>query len=126
MALGLNTFHVKMSDFWDQLHRFDSVKLNAKNEFACWTEGACNFYVVDEVDGAELHAFAACVAEEHAAQQIEKICEKCGSNRTTKGKHSNKAFDDRMINGQLEQVEITEYYVVYSCCDCGHKRVISF
>ena len=33
MALGLNTFHLKMSDFWNQLHRFDSVKLNDKNEF---------------------------------------------------------------------------------------------
>lgn len=125
MALGLNTFHVGMNDFWDQLHRFDSVNLNAKNEFVCWIEGTCNFYVIDDVPDAELHDFAASVAEEHAAQQIEKICEKCGSDRTTKSKHSSKAFDDRMVKGQLEQVEITEYYVVYKC-ECGHKRVISF
>lgn len=125
MALGLNTFHIEMNDFLDQLHRFDSVKLNDKNEFVCWTEGTCNFYVVDNMSDAELHAFAVSVAEEHAAQQIEKICEKCGSDRTTKSEHSSKAFDDRMVKGQLEQVEITEYYVVYSC-ECGHKRVISF
>ena len=125
MALGLNVFHVTMNDFLDQLHRFDSVKLNAKNnEFVCWIEGACNFYVVDDVGGAELQQFAVSVAEEHAAQQIEKICEKCGSDRTTKSEHSSKAFDDRMVKGQLEQVEITEYYVVYKC-ECGHERVIS-
>ncbi len=81
MALGLNVFNVKMNDFLDQLHRFDSVKLNDKTEFVCWIEGTCNFYVVDDVGGAELHAFAASVAEEHAAQQIEKICEKCGSDK---------------------------------------------
>lgn len=81
MALGLNTFHVTMNDFLDQLHRFDSVKLNAKNEFVCWTEGTCNFYVVDDVPDAELQQFAVSVAEQHAAQQIEKICEKCGSDK---------------------------------------------
>jgi len=81
MALGLNTFHVGMNDFWNQLHRFDSVNLNAKNEFVCWIEGTCNFYVVDDVDDAELQQFAVSVAEQHAAQQIEKICEKCGSDK---------------------------------------------
>ncbi len=81
MALGLNVFNVKMNDFLNQLHRFDSVKLNAKNEFMCWIEGACNFYVVDDVDDAELQQFAVSVAEQHAAQQIEKICEKCGSDK---------------------------------------------
>ena len=125
MALGLNTFHVGMNDFWDQLHRFDSVNLNAKNEFVCWIEGTCNFYVVDDVDDEELHAFADSVAEQHAAQQIEKICEKCGSSRTTRSEHTSKAFDDRDVKGELRQVEIIEYYVVYKC-ECGHKRVISF
>lgn len=81
MALGLNVFNVKMNDFLNQLHRFDSVKLNAKNEFVCWIEGACNFYVVDDVDDADLHAFAVSVAGQHAAQQIGKICEKCGSDK---------------------------------------------
>lgn len=80
MALGLNVFNVKMNDFLNQLHRFDSVKLNAKNEFVCWTGGTCNFYVVDVPD-AELQQFAVSVAEQHAAQQIEKICEKCGSDK---------------------------------------------
>lgn len=125
MALGLNTFHLKMNDFWNQLHRFDSVKLNDKNEFVCWIEGTCNFYVIDDVSNEELQQFADSVADEHAAQRIEKICESCGSDRTTRSEHSSKAFDDRMVRGQLEQVEITEYYVVYKC-ECGHKRVISF
>ena len=126
MALGLNTFHLKMNDFWDQLHRFDSVKLNDKNEFVCWIEGTCNFYVIDDVSNAELQQFADSVADEHAAQQIEKICEKCGSDRTTKSEHSSKSFDDRDVKGELQQVEIIECYVVYRCGDCGHKRVISF
>lgn len=126
MALGLNTFHITMSDFLNQLHRFDSVKLNDKNEFVCWIEGTCNFYVIDDVADAELHAFAVSVADEHAAQQIEKICEKCGSSRTTRSEHTSKAFDDRDVKGELQQVEITEYYIVYKCGECGHKRVISF
>ena len=87
MALGLNVFNVKMNDFLDQLHRFDSVKLNAKNEFVCWTEGTCNFYVVDDVPDAELNAFAVSVAEQHAAQQIGKICEKCGGDKHRCGGH---------------------------------------
>ena len=113
MALGLNTFNVTMNDFWNQLHRFDSVKLNDKNEFACWTEGACNFYVIDDVSNVELQQFADSVADEHAAQRIEKICEKCGSDRTNKSEHSSKAFDDRFVKGQLQQVQIIECYVVY-------------
>lgn len=126
MALGLNTFHVGMNDFWDQLHRFDSVKLNDKNEFVVWIDSTCNFYVIDDVDDAELHAFADSVADEHAAQQIEKICEKCGSNRTTRSEHSSKSFDDRDVKGELRQVQIIECYVVYKCADCGHSRAISF
>lgn len=126
MALGLNTLHITMSDFFNQLHRFDSVKLNDKNEFVCWIEGTCNFYVVDDVDDAELHAFAVSVAEEHAAQQIEKICEKCGSSRTTRSEHSSKAFDDREVKGELHQVEIIERYIVYRCGECRHSRAISF
>lgn len=126
MALGLNTFHVGMNDFWDQLHRFDSVNLNAKNEFVCWIEGTCNFYVIDDVADAELHAFAVSVADEHAAQQIEKICEKCGSSRTTRSEHTSKAFDDRDVKGELRQVEIIECYVVHRCGECGHSRVTAF
>ena len=126
MALGLNTFHITMNDFWGQLHRFDSVKLSDKNEFLCWVEGTCNFYVVDDVDDEELHAFADSVAEQHAELQIEKICENCGSSRTTRSEHTSKAFDDREVKGELRQVEIIECYVVYRCGDCGHKRVISF
>ena len=126
MALGLNTFHITMNDFWDQLHRFDSVKLNDKNEFVCWTEGTCNFYVIDDVSNAELQQFADSVADEHAAQRTEKICEKCGSDRTTRSEHSSTAFDDRYVRGELQQVQIIECYVVYKCGECGHKRVISF
>lgn len=127
MALGLNVFHVGMNDFWNQLHRFDSVNLNAKNEFVCWIEGTCNFYVINDVPDAELHAFADSVADEHAAQQIEKICERCGSDRTTKSEHTSKSFDDREVKGELHQVEIIERYVVYRCGECGHSRAaISF
>ena len=126
MALGLNTFYVGMNDFWDQLHRFDSVKLNDKNEFLCWNEGTCNFYIINDVADAELHAFADSVAEQHAELQIEKICENCGSSRTTRSEHTSKAFDDRDVKGELQQVEIIECYVVYRCGECGHSRAISF
>ena len=96
MALGLHIFHTTKKDFLAQLDRFDSVTLNENGEFACWLEGSCNFYVIDGVSNAELQQFADSVAEQHAAKQIEKICESCGSNRTTKSEHSIK-------------------------CECGHK-----
>ena len=125
MALGLNTFHLKMSDFWDQLHRFDSVTLNAKNEFVCWDEGACSFYIVDDVSDTELHDyFAASVQKQHAELLLEKICEKCGSGNSLRTEGSARSFDDREVAGVLQQVEIEERWVGYECRSCGHERVV--
>lgn len=58
MALGLHVFHTTKKDFLAQLDRFDSVTLNENGEFACWLEGSCSFYIIDDLLQAELEAFA--------------------------------------------------------------------
>ena len=57
MALGLHIFHTTKKDFLAQLDRFDSVTLNENGEFACWLEGSCNFYIIDDLIQKELDAF---------------------------------------------------------------------
>ena len=57
MALGLHIFHTTKKDFLAQLDRFDSVTLNESGEFACWLEGSCNFYIIDDLIQKELDAF---------------------------------------------------------------------
>ena len=125
MALGLQKFKVTKDVFLKELYRFDSIKLD-QDHFICWDEGACSFYeITDTADADELRDFAAVAEMLHKSELRDRVCEKCGSSRTTRSEHTSKAFDDRMVKGQLEQVEINEYYVVYKC-ECGHKRVISF
>lgn len=60
MALGLHVFHTTKKDFLAQLDRFDSVTLNENGEFefACWLEGSCSFYIIDDLLQTELEAFA--------------------------------------------------------------------
>lgn len=59
MALGLHVLHTTKKVFLAQLSLFDSISLNKKGEFACWIEGSCNFYIVDDLhEQQELEAFA--------------------------------------------------------------------
>lgn len=128
MALGLQKFKVTQGGFLKELHRFDSIKLDqTEGHFACWDEGACSFYeITDTADAGELRDFAAVAERLHQGELRDRVCEKCGSSRTTRSEHSSKAFDDREVKGELRQVEIIEQYVVYRCGECGHSRVISF
>ena len=126
MALGLQEFKVTKDVFLKELYRFDSIKLD-QDHFICWDEGACSFYeITDTADIGELRDFAAVAERLHEDELRDRVCEKCGSSRTTKSEHSSKSFDDRELKGELHQVEIIEYYVVYKCGECGHSRAISF
>ena len=127
MALGLQEFKVTKDVFLKELYRFDSIKLDAAGHFICWAEGACSFYeITDTADADELRDFAEVAERLHEDELRDRVCEKCDSSRTTRSEHSGKAFDDRMVKGELRQVEIIECYVVYKCGDCGHSRAISF
>lgn len=125
MALGLQKFKVTQDVFLKELYRFDSIKLDAAaGHFICWAEGACSFYKITDTD--ELRDFAGLAEMLHKSELRDRVCENCGSSRTTRSEHSSKAFDDREVKGELQQVEIIECYVVYKCGECGHSRAISF
>lgn len=127
MALGLQEFKVTKDVFLKELYRFDSIKLDAAGHFICWDEGACSFYeITDTVDADELRDFAEVAERLHEDELRDRVCENCGSSRTTRSEHTSKAFDDRDVKGELQQVEIIECYVVYRCGECGHSRAISF
>lgn len=130
MALGLQEYKVTQDVFLKELYRFDSIKLDQQAAghfvFVCWDEGVCSFYEITDIDDAdELRDFAAVAEKLHESELRDRVCENCGSSRTTRSEHTSKAFDDREVKGELRQVEIIECYVVYKC-ECGHKRVISF
>lgn len=126
MALGLQKFKVTKDVFLKELYRFDSIKLD-QDHFICWDEGACSFYeITDTADTGELRDFAAVAERLHEDELRDRVCENCGSSRTTRSEHTSKAFDDRDIKGELRQVEIIECYVLYRCGECGHSRAISF